>query len=169
MFEKKVIIKTKRGKKMLIEEALELEEEKEVEEIPSFIHSYLCGEIMEQLAQNKQFKAFPELTLAIDSGLTPDISIYPRQKERPDFFRDISKFPDMPVVAIEIISSSQNIQDLLEKAEKLIQNNVKAVWTVEPFTNTVFVTTKDGEKRFHNTEIESEGIKVDFKQIFGTN
>jgi Uma2 family endonuclease len=154
---------------MLLEEVLETEE-KEVEvEMPSFIHSYLCGEIMEQLALNKQFKAFPELTLAIENGITPDISVYPRQKEKPSFLRDISKFTEMPVLAIEIISASQNIQELLEKSELLITNGVKAVWTVEPFTNTVFVTTKDGEKRFHNTEVESEEIKVDFRQIFGTN
>jgi Uma2 family endonuclease len=156
---------------MLVEEVVEIEAEKEVEEeeMPSFIHSYLCGEIMEHLAQHKEIKAFPELTLAIGNGITPDISIYPRQKERPSFLRDISKFPEMPILAIEIISSSQNIQDLLEKAIILVENGTKAVWTVEPFTNTVFVTTKDGEKRFHNTEVESEGIKVDFRQIFGTN
>ena len=153
---------------MLVEEVLEVKTEKE-EEMPSFIHSYLCGEIMEHLTQNKHFKAFPELTLAIENGLTPDISIYPRKKEKPDFLSDISKFPDMPVLAIEIISASQNIQDLIEKARVLIDKGVKAVWTVEPFTNTVFVTTKEGEKRFHNVEVESEGIKVDFRQIFGTN
>ncbi len=154
---------------MLVKEILEVEEEKVEEEMPSFIHSYLCGEIMEQIAQNKQFKAFPELTLAIENGLTPDISIYPRKKEKPDFFRDISKYPEMPTLVIEIISASQNIQDLLEKAKNFTENNIKAVWTVEPFTNTVFVTTKDGEKRFHHTEVESEGITVDFRQIFGTN
>ena len=153
---------------MLVEEVLEVKTEKE-EEMPSFIHSYLCGEIMEHLAQNKHFKAFPELTLAIENGITPDISIYPRQKEKPSFLRDISKFPDMPVLAIEIISASQSIQQLLEKSQLLIENGVKAVWTVEPFTNTVFVTTKDGEKRFHNQIVESEDIKVDFRQIFGTN
>ena len=154
---------------MLVEELLEVEEGQIEEEMPSFIHSYLCGEIIEQLAQNKQFKAFPELTLAIDSGITPDISIYRRQEKKPDFFRDISRFTEMPVLAVEIISASQSIQLLLEKSELLIANGVNAVWTVEPFTNTVFVTTKDGEKRFHNTEVESEGIKVDFRQIFGVN
>ena len=75
----------------------------------------------------------------------------------------------MPVLAIEIISASQSNQQLLEKSQLLIQNGIKSVWTVEPFTNTVFVTTKDGEKRFHNQIVESEDIKVDFRQIFGTN
>ena len=53
---------------MPVEEVLEVEPEEE-QERPSFIHSYLCGEIMEHLTQNKHFKAFPELTLAIENGL----------------------------------------------------------------------------------------------------
>ena len=60
----------------------------------------------------------------------------------------------------------QNIQDLLMKADILVESGVKAVWTIEPFTNTIFVTTKDNEERFSSQEIESEGIKVDFRKIF---
>ena len=73
----------------------------------------------------------------------------------------------MPIFAIKVISASQNIQDLLIKADTLIEKGVKTVWTIEPFTNTIFVTTKDGEKKITNQTIESERIKVDFKKIFG--
>lgn len=75
----------------------------------------------------------------------------------------------MPILAIEVISANQNIQDLIEKSQLLIDKGVKAVWTIEPFTNTVMVTTEEGVKRFHNQEVESEGIKVDFSRIFATN
>ncbi len=154
---------------MLVEEVAELEEEKVEEEMPSFNHSYLCWQISQKLSQNEAIAPLPELTLNIDNGIIPDISVFPIEKIKPDFLRDVFKFPEMPILAIEVVSASQNIQDLLEKARLLINNGVKAVWTIEPFTNTVFVTTKEGEKRFHNEEIESEGIKVDFRQIFGTN
>lgn len=60
----------------------------------------------------------------------------------------------------------QNIQDLLEKVELLIQHGVKAVWTVEPYTHSIFVTTKDGNTLIYNQTIESEGVKVDFPQVF---
>ena len=73
----------------------------------------------------------------------------------------------MPIFAIKVISASQNIQDLLIKADTLIEKGVKTVWTIEPFTNTIFVMTKDGEKKITNQTIESERIKVDFKKIFG--
>ena len=153
---------------MLVEEVLEVETEKE-EEMPSFNHSYLCWQISQQLSQNEAIAPLPELTLNIGSGVIPDISVFSREKIKPNFLHDIPKFSEMPILAVEVISASQNIQDLIEKAQLLVDNGVKAVWTVEPFTNTVFVTTKDGEKRFHNVEVESEGIKVDFRQIFGTN
>ena len=153
---------------MLVEEILETEEKVE-EEMSSFNHSYICLQTILQLNQNPNIVPLPELTLDIENGLTPDISVFPKEKIRPNFFHDITKFPEMPTLVIEVIFASQNIQDLLQKAKNFIENNIKAVWTVEPFTNTVFVTTKDGEKRFHNAEVESEGIKVDFRQIFSTN
>lgn len=151
-----------------IEEIVETQSEKQIEEkeMPSFNHSYICAEIIEQLTETKIFKALPELTLDIFNGLTPDISVYPRDQIKPNFLRDFPRFPEMPVLAIEVISASQNIQDLLEKAEIFVQNGVKAVWTIEPFSGSIFVTTKNGEEIFHNQEVESEGIKVDFKKIF---
>ena len=71
------------------------------------------------------------------------------------------------IEAIEVISPAQNTQELLEKVVLLVENGVKAVWTVAPLTDSVFVTTKDGEQLFHNQPLESEGIRVDFRQIFG--
>ncbi len=153
---------------MLVEEAVELDEKLEEKKL-SFNHSYICAEIIEHLLQDKSIKPFPKLSLAIGNGLTPDISVYPRDKFKPDFLHDILKFPEMPILAIEVISASQNIQDLIDKSKVLVDNGVKAVWTIEPFTNTVIVTTKEGIKRRHNQEVESEGIRVDFRKIFSAN
>ncbi len=141
-------------------------EEEEEKEMPSFNHSVICNRILRQLFTNNKIEALPELTLNIDKGITPDICIYPKDEIAPDFLNDYAKYPEMPLVAIEVISASQNIQDLIEKSRMLVENNVKAVWTIEPYTNTIFVTTKDGIKKFQNQEIESEGIKVDFNKIF---
>lgn len=136
------------------------------EEIPSLNHSYICSQIIRQLFENPEIEPLPELTLDIDKGITPDISIYPKDKINPNFRFDIVKYAEMPILAIEVISSSQNIQDLLIKADMLVERGVKAVWTVEPFTNTIFVTTKQSEKKIYNETVESEGISVDFKKIF---
>lgn len=137
------------------------------EEMPSFNHSYICAEIIGQLYQDKSVLPLPELTLAIENGITPDISVFPRGQVQPDFLKDIRKFDKMPVLAIEVISPSQDIQDLLDKSQMFIQAGVKTVWTIEPFTTMIFVTTSEGIERRHGGTIESDGIKVDFDRIFG--
>jgi Uma2 family endonuclease len=147
-------------------EELETERDKETE-MPSFNHSYTCAEILGQLYENQAIRALPRLTLEIGKGMTPDISIYPKEKIAPNFLKDYPRYPEMPMLAIEIISATQNIQDLLEKAEVLVAHGVRTVWTIEPFTNTIFVTTGSGVQKFPSREIESEGIKVDFNTIFG--
>jgi len=134
--------------------------------MPSLNHSYICIEIIKQLLENKDIQPLPELTLDIENGLTPDLSIFPRDQLKPNFLKDTIKFKEMPIIAIEIISPSQNIQDLLEKATSLVKAGVKSVWTIEPYGRTIFVTTEHKDSIFHDEIVETEGIKVDFSQVF---
>ena len=140
--------------------------DKQDEEMPSLNHSYICLQILRQLLQNEKVEPLPELTLDIANGLTPDISIFPKEQIHPNFFRDIPKFQQMPILAIEVISSSQTIEELLEKAAQLIQAGVKVVWTIEPHSRSVFVTTPSEEKLFHDGIVENEEIQVDFAKVF---
>lgn len=137
-------------------------------EMPTYNHSYICLEIIIQILALRKFRPLPELTLNIGNGITPDISVYPIESApKPDFFSDIFRYEIMPLLAIEVVSPSQNIQDLLEKAQLLTNSGVKTVWTIEPFSHSIWVTNESGTKLFHNTTIESEGISVDFQKIFG--
>ena len=135
-------------------------------EMPSLNHSYICLQILRQLLKNENIEPLPELTLDIANGLIPDISVFPKEQIQPNFFRDVSKFQQMPILAIEVISSIQTIQELLEKAAQLITAGVKEVWTVEPHTRSVFSTTQAGEKLFHSEMISSKDISVDFAKVF---
>jgi Uma2 family endonuclease len=136
------------------------------EEMPSLNHSYICVQILRQLLQNEAIQPLVELTLDVGNGLTPDICVYPKERIQPDFLRDVTRFQEMPMLAIEVLSASQNIQETLEKASRLVEAGVKTVWTVEPYGRTIFVTTQDGDRLFHDQEIESEGIKVNFEEVF---
>lgn len=140
--------------------------EKHSDDMPSLNHSYICSRILRQLFQYDKIEALTELTLDVDNGLTPDISVYPVDVINPNFLRDIRKVQNLPILSIEVISSTQNIQDILEKAERMIKAGIKAVWTVEPFSRTIFVSTDKGEDIVYNQSVESEGIRVDFKEIF---
>ena len=135
-------------------------------DMPSLNHSYVCLQIIKQLIVNDEIVPLPELTLDIANGLTPDISVFLRSKIKPNLFHDISKFPDKPILAIEVISSSQTIQEMLQKAKQMVNEGVKTVWSVEPYSQSVFVNTSDKETLFHAEIVNSDGIIVDFSKIF---
>lgn len=137
------------------------------EEMPSLNHSYICAQVMRQLLQDERFQPLPELTLDLGNGITPDISVFPKEKIRPDFFEDILKVQELPVLAIEVISSSQNIRAILEKSKLMVNSGVKTVWAVEPYGRSIFVMDRQGKKLFHEGKIVSEGITVDFSEVFG--
>jgi Uma2 family endonuclease len=135
-------------------------------DMPSLNHSYVCLQIIKQLIVNEEIVPLPELTLDIANGSTPDISVFWESKIKPNLFHDISKFPDKPILAIEVISFSQTIQEMLQKAKQMVNEGVKTVWSVEPYSQSVFVTTSDSETLFHAEIVNSDGIIVDFSKIF---
>ena len=145
---------------------IEFPEQQRSESMPSLNHSYICIEVIKQLLEHNNIQPLPKLTLDRDNGLTPDISVFLKKQIKPDFLRDIVKFKEMPLIAIEIISPGQNIQDILEKANSSVKAGVKAVWTIEPYGKTIFVTTERGDNIFHEEVVETEGIKVDFSKVF---
>jgi len=138
----------------------------ETENMPSLNHSYICSQLMRQLLQDERLQLLPELTLDIDKGLTPDILVYEKDKIQPNFFEDVLKVKELPVLAIEVISSIQSIQSLLEKSKVLVNSGIKTVWAVEPYGRSIFVMNNQSKQLFHEEIVESEGIKVDFSQVF---
>ena len=132
----------------------------------SLNHSFLCLKPIQALLKNGSILPLPDLTLDIANGLTPDISVFLKHTIHPNFFQDVIRFPERPLLSIEVISSSQTIQEMLDKARLLVKEGVKTVWTVKPFTETVFVTTETAEIRFYREIVHSGDIEVDFSQVF---
>jgi Uma2 family endonuclease len=142
--------------------------EKQGEEMPSLNHSYVCAQVMKQLLHNEEIQPLPELTLDIDKGATPDISIFPRANVQPNFFEDVLKIQQLPFLAIEVVSSSQSVQEMLAKANALIAAGVKTVWVVEPYGRSIFVISDRSKRLFHEEVVESNGVRVDFAKVFST-
>jgi len=134
---------------------------------PSLNHSYICLQILRQLILLEKIEPLPELTLDIANGLTPDISVFPKGQLQANLFHDITRVQQMPMLAVEVVSSNQTISEMLEKAMQLIKAGVQVVWTVEPYSRSVFVTTPTSEQLFHQELVASEGIQIDFAKVFG--
>ncbi|MDG4597152.1 MAG: Uma2 family endonuclease [Candidatus Contendobacter sp.] len=135
---------------------------------PSVNHSYLCKKILLAIEQTEQWEAWPELTLDIESGLIPDIAVYPRGGLKPNFMQDAMKCDVLPQLVIEVASPSQAIQDLMTKADRFVQSGIPAVWTVEPYGQIVYVSTLQGRKVKLAGVVESAGVTVDFGRVFQT-
>ena len=139
-----------------------------VQDSPSLNHSYVCAQVMRQLLQDQEIQPLPALTLAIDKGLTPDISVFPKAKLQPDFFADVLQSQQLPLLAIDIVSAGQRVQEILTQATLLLKAGIKIVWVVEPYGRSIFVLTEKTKALFHAEPVICCGIRVDFAQVFGT-
>lgn len=133
---------------------------------PSLNHSYLCRKIILEIEKTGQWEAWPELTLNIESGLIPDIAVYPRDGLKPNFMEDTMKCDVLPQLIIEVASPSQSMHDLMAKAARFLKSGVPAVWTVEPYGQIVYVSTLQGRKVELVGVVESAGVAIDFARIF---
>ena len=114
--------------------------------MPSKAHGYIQLNLGVALAAFRdQYTSFSELTLELDGReLTPDLSVYP--KTDVNLVHDEVRVTDPPLLAVEIASPTQNVQDLVKKIEFLLETGVQSCWLVQPplRTVTLFPGTMDG-------------------------
>lgn len=114
--------------------------------IPSKAHGYIQTNLSVFLVEYRnRYTTFSELTLEPNGHeLTPDLSVYP--KTDVDLVHDEVRITDPPLLAVEIASPTQNVQDLIEKIEFLLNAGVQSSWLVQPplQTVTVFPSNMDG-------------------------
>ena len=133
---------------------------------PSLNHSYLCKRMIVELEKTDQWEAWPELTLDIETGVIPDIAVYERGTLHLNFHEDTMKCAILPKLVIEVISPSQSVHDLMEKAEKFLQAGIPAVWTIEPYGKIIYVSQQGTRNVELAGLVSTEGISLDFSQIF---
>ena len=108
---------------------------------PSKLHSYLQSALDGVFRQFPQFSVFANLTITIaDTDYIPDICVYP--KLAINFFEpDEIRMTNLPVMAVEIVSPTQTIQEVLDKFPIYFQAGIRSCWLVVPQTKTVAVYT----------------------------
>jgi Uma2 family endonuclease len=143
-------------------------EEERGKPMPSRNHGRVQTNLIGEFVQQRQFSIYSELTLNVaGTDYTPDISVYPH--EPADFRHDESSRADMPLVAVEILSPSQSLQEVVEKAEVYLRNGVKSCWIVSPPLRTVTVLLPEGrEEVFHQGVAKDPvtGISADLAKVF---
>jgi Uma2 family endonuclease len=139
--------------------------------MPSKLHasiqSNLVFEIM--LRYRETYRLMSEISLELgDWKATPDIGIFPAMEL--DFLHDEILMTQLPLCSIEILSPSQSLQELIEKAEKYFECGIKSCWLVLPGLKNVYVfSTIFDYKIFTEKENLMDyqlNIEVPLSQIF---
>lgn len=134
----------------------------------SYNHSGVQAKLAGLLIGLGHYSVFTELSLDIDKmEYKPDISVYPKRGlSKP---RDIIRMTDMPLLAIEILSSRQAMDELIDKFEIYFNAGVKSCWLVEPAIEaiTVYASLLDyqtyGAGELHDRTL---GISLPIATIF---
>ena len=131
---------------------IELNEYGKIEMSPaSFIHSLLQGEIAKRLGEQPNGRVFTELAIQTSMGVrVPDVSWGSNgyvQKHIKEVFAS-----NAPEICVEIISPSNNQEEMLDKIRLFINAGAREVWLV----------TEDGNVTFYD---ETGEITVSFSEI----
>ncbi|HEC84503.1 MAG TPA: Uma2 family endonuclease [Thioploca sp.] len=162
-------------------ELTELENE-EYQEMGSYNHSYLQTRIAVLLSNDERFTPLVELSLdasQIDLSqfdikakeeLKPDVCVYPKAKGVKE--RDIVKVSEMPLLAIEVVSPSQSIEEIVSKFDAYFALGVKSCWLVVPTIGSVAIFSARAKyKNFdaqHDDEVidETIGVRLPIRKVF---
>lgn len=139
--------------------------------MPTWNHAILQQRILLGIATRyaDQFCVLPELNLSVaGEKLVPDLAVF----AGPDTFlaHDVQLTTEMPLITVEILSPSQPVVELTNKAEQYLRAGVKSCWVVVPEFRQVVISTQVGDYvSFGRQEIlrdPATAIELDLKILF---
>ena len=122
-----------------------------------------------QIAYGDKFNLFSELSTDLSEWESvPDISIYP--KTEVNYSEDEIRVTEPPLCAIEILSPTQSLDELITKARKYFSYGVKSCWLVIPGLKNVYVFSGPGEYQiFRDDQTLTDaalGVSLDLGKVF---
>jgi Uma2 family endonuclease len=143
----------------------------EHQDMGSLNHSFVQTRLAGLLFNDERFTTLVELSLDVSKAdlsqfglkakeeLKPDVCLYPKGTfglRR----RDLLRISQMPLLAIEIISTRQYLDDILAKFEAYFALEVKSCWLVIPVLEsiTAYSQTLDNFKPFEISRSDAEVI-----------
>jgi Uma2 family endonuclease len=159
-----------------------LEEEKESQDVGSLNHSIVQTQVAALLIGDQRFRSIVQLSLdttdlsqfnlKAKDELVPDVCVYPNTVK---FIHvgDILKMPEMPLLAIEVVSPKQGLDEIINKFKAYFALGVKSCWLAIPTVESI--TVYSGPTNFklfdvkRDTEVVDEvlDIHLPLQPIFG--
>jgi Uma2 family endonuclease len=139
--------------------------------MPSKLHGYVqlkIGTLLD-MAYGEVYTLFSELNLDLSQWESvPDLSIYPKMEI--DFSQDEVRVTTPPLCAIEILSPTQSLQELIDKARKYFSYGVGSCWLVIPGLKNIYVfSSPTAYRMFQDDQTLSDavlGIELDLSKVF---
>ncbi len=138
--------------------------------MPSFNHAVIQARISKEILvqYEEQFTVGSEMSLISTTPPTvPDLSIFPTTPI--NWMQDEVKVTRIPLTVVEILSPSQTVTELTDKAKLFFSTGVKSYWLVQPSFRIIMVLRPDEEELvFHNDILTdpTNGISLDLKKVF---
>jgi Uma2 family endonuclease len=137
-------------------------------QMPSINHSIIQALIIGLFLRDERYTVASELTLNLNGWQsTPDIAVYPYRKI--DWLHDEARSAEAPLLTVEIVSPSQNVTDIVEKAEQYLANGVQSCWIVQPTLRLVSVMTFQTQPITYTSGLITDpgtGITLQMEEIF---
>jgi Uma2 family endonuclease len=134
---------------------------------PSVNHSYVQSMLCSALVSLKQYSVFSELSIEIEGKeYVPDICLY--SKREIDFFHDVIRMTELPLLAIEVLSPSQVMQELVDKIEIYLDAGIQSCCLITPITRSItIISDKKNSKTFVDNVIDDKlNISLPLNEIF---
>jgi Uma2 family endonuclease len=138
-------------------------------QLPSYHSSYTGAKMVAALLKLDKFAVFSELSFKIEAkNYKPAVSLYSKRPINPSL-PDTITMTEMPLLAIEILTPTETIQQILGRFMLYFEANVKSCWLVIPVAETVIVySSLESAVRFNSGEITDEvlDIQILLEEIF---
>ncbi len=137
--------------------------------LPRFKHGIVQGNLIVALAAYREkYSIVSELDIELNGQPSvPDVCVYPKREV--NWTAEEDPITEPPLIAVEILSQSQSIDELMRKAEAYLAAGVGAVWVVVPSAQTVFALKPNAKIEAYTKGIitdDATGIEVNVNEIF---
>lgn len=139
--------------------------------MPSLNHGLIQANLIFalKLGYKDKYSVVSELSLDLSGWESvPDICIIPKMSLNPR--QDVVTVKEPPLCAIEIISPSQSVNELIAKAERYFQYGVKSCWIAIPALQNIYVfSSPDDYEMYKASETLSDpvlDIELALKEVF---
>ena len=144
-------------------------EEERGKPMPSKNHGIIQMRLGIQFAKHPEFEPAGEVTLELFPGepRTPDLIVNPRQPL--DLRQDDVRPTAPPLLAVEIVSPSQGMQEIMDKVKFYLAHGVRSVWVVVPPLHEVAIFLPDGSRQSHHAGVVRDpaiGVTADLDAVF---